>query len=78
MLCFNLNFNKFISKDRLNAQSKSAPSREQEASSAKLVSNNNVPEKYFIVKNNDYVRIKYLLVYAEKAKSKRFEIDSLV
>jgi poly[ADP-ribose] polymerase 16 len=32
---------------------------------------NKIPEMYFIVKNNDYVRIKYILVYAEKAKVKR-------
>ena len=30
-----------------------------------------VPDKYFIVTNNDYVRIKYVLIYAEKAKPKR-------
>ena len=34
--------------------------------------NSKVPEKYFIVKNNDYVRIKYILVYAEKTKIKRW------
>lgn len=33
--------------------------------------NSNVPEKYFIVSNNEYVRIKYVLIYAEKAKPKR-------
>ncbi len=31
----------------------------------------NVPEKYFIVKNNDYVRVKYVLVYAEKNQLNR-------
>lgn len=31
----------------------------------------NVPEKYFIVSNNDYVRVKYILIYAEKSKPKR-------
>lgn len=31
----------------------------------------NVPEKYFIVSNNDYVRVKYVLIYAEKSKPKR-------
>lgn len=30
-----------------------------------------VPEKYFIVKNNDYVRVKYILVYAEKLTKQR-------
>lgn len=35
-------------------------------------SNNNLPEKYFIVKNNDYVRVRYLLIYAEKSKPKRY------
>lgn len=41
--------------------------------SAKLPSKNisNVPEKYFIVRNNEYVRIKYILVYAEKSKPKK-------
>lgn len=29
-------------------------------------SNQSIPEKYFIVKNNDYVRVKYVLVYADK------------
>lgn len=32
---------------------------------------NQIPEKYFIVKNNDYVRVKYVLVYAEKQQMKR-------
>jgi hypothetical protein len=27
--------------------------------------NERVPERYFLVKNNDLVRVKYLLVYAE-------------
>jgi poly [ADP-ribose] polymerase 16 len=34
-------------------------------------SSSNVPEKYFIVKNNDYVRVKYVLVYAEKSQLNR-------
>lgn len=31
---------------------------------------NKIPEKYFIVKNNDYVRVRYVLVYAEKQTRK--------
>jgi poly [ADP-ribose] polymerase 16 len=27
-----------------------------------------VPDRYFVVKNNDYVRVKYVLVYAENSK----------
>lgn len=27
-----------------------------------------VPEKYLLVKNNEYVRVRYVLLYAEKAK----------
>jgi poly[ADP-ribose] polymerase 16 len=27
--------------------------------------NERVPERYFLVKNNDLVRVKYVLVYAE-------------
>lgn len=34
--------------------------------SEKSSSNNSIPEKYFIVKNDDYIRVKYLVVYAEK------------
>ena len=30
-------------------------------------SSSNVLEKYFIVKNKDYVRVKYVLVYVKKA-----------
>jgi poly[ADP-ribose] polymerase 16 len=30
-----------------------------------------IPEKYYIVKNNDYVRVKYVFVYAEQLKIKR-------
>lgn len=37
----------------------------------KVKNNSSVPDKYFIVSNNDYVRVKYVLVYAEKAKPKR-------
>lgn len=36
-------------------------------------SSTNIPEKYFIVKNNDYVRVKYLLIYSEKSKLKKLE-----
>lgn len=36
-----------------------------------LKSKSNVPDKYYVVQNNEYVRVKYLLVYAEKAKPKR-------
>jgi len=42
-----------------------------EKSNEKSKSSSNVPEKYFIVSNNDYVRVKYVLVYAEKAKPRR-------
>ena len=34
-------------------------------------SSKNIPEKYFIVKNNDYVRVKYVMVYAEKTKHQK-------
>ena len=30
-----------------------------------------VPDKYFVVANNDYVRVRYVLVYAEKTKIKK-------
>ena len=33
--------------------------------------NTDIPEKYFIVQNNEYVRAKYVLLYAEKVKVKR-------
>lgn len=36
-----------------------------------IKSKSNVPDKYYVVQNNEYVRVKYLLVYAEKAKPKR-------
>ncbi|CAF0812418.1 unnamed protein product [Brachionus calyciflorus] len=29
----------------------------------------NIPEKYLIVKNNEYVRVRYVLLYAEKSKT---------
>ncbi len=32
----------------------------------KKTSNKNIPDKYFVVKNNDYVRVRYLLVYADR------------
>lgn len=32
---------------------------------------NSVPDKYFVVANNDYVRVRYVLVYAEKTKIKK-------
>ena len=31
-----------------------------------------VPEKYYIVQNNDVIRIKYLLVYCQKSVSQRY------
>ncbi len=34
----------------------------------------NVPDKYYVVQNNEYVRVKYLLVYAEKSKPKRYDL----
>ncbi|OWF54131.1 mono [ADP-ribose] polymerase PARP16-like [Mizuhopecten yessoensis] len=35
-----------------------------------------VPEKYYIVQNNDMLRIKYLLVYVEKASQQKRETQS--
>ena len=29
-----------------------------------------IPEKYYVVRNNEMMRIKYILVYAEKSKPK--------
>lgn len=31
-----------------------------------------VPEKYYIVQNNDVIRIKYLLVYCQKSSTHRY------
>ena len=36
--------------------------------------NSKIPEKYFIVRNNEYVRVRYLLIYAEKSKTIKFII----
>lgn len=33
-----------------------------------------VPEKYYIVQNNDVIRIKYLLVYCQKSSTQRYHI----
>ena len=30
-----------------------------------------IPEKYYVVRNNDLLRVKYLLVWAEKTKTKK-------
>lgn len=37
--------------------------------------NEKVPERYFVVKNNDHVQIKYLLVYAEGSAETKYERD---
>ena len=37
-----------------------------------------VPEKYYIVQNNDVIRIKYLLVYCQKSVSQRYSYRRLV
>ena len=31
-----------------------------------------VPEKYYVVQNNEVLRLKYVLVYADTSKSKRY------
>lgn len=39
---------------------------ESETASLTLTNANKVPEKYFLVQNDNLVRVKYLLVYAER------------
>lgn len=43
----------------------------KDSKSSSSSSSKNIPEKYFIVKNNDYVRVKYVMVYAEKTKHQK-------
>lgn len=33
--------------------------------------NSNMPDKYFLVRNNEYVRVKYVVLFAEKYKVKK-------
>lgn len=33
--------------------------------------NSDMPDKYFLVRNNEYVRVKYVVLYAEKYKVKK-------
>ncbi len=42
-----------------------------EANVNKNKKNSDIPEKYFIVQNNEYLRAKYVLLYSEKANVKR-------
>jgi poly[ADP-ribose] polymerase 16 len=36
-----------------------------------IESNKTIPEKYFLVLNNEYVRVRYVILYAEKFKPKK-------
>ena len=33
-----------------------------------------VPDKYYVVQNNEVIRIKYLLVYVQKSSPSRYNI----
>jgi hypothetical protein len=36
------------------------------------VKKSDVPDKYFVVKNNEYVRVRYIVLYAERYKVKKW------
>ena len=41
---------------------------------AKNSEGGDVPERYYVVTNNELLRVKYLLVYVEKHKTERYSI----
>ena len=54
---------------------KSASSSDRQHRSRARATNSeggDVPERYYVVTNNQVVRVKYVLVYAEKTKTARF------
>ena len=65
----NLSGNVFLITENDNKQS---PLRNRSRAQASGSMAGEVPEKYYIVQNNDVLRIKYILVYITEKPKKRY------